>query len=197
MAIPGMLFTLPNLTNDEAAGLAVRAQAGDGAALDRLVMSHTRLAKHMAFSFRPLPGLDHEDLFQEAMLALHTSVARYDPSYRVPFSTYAAMMIRFGLWRRLKRERRYLDTRADFVECRDVGVPSFADDPVRELLHLCAEAEQRGEITADHVDVFVRRLQGVPDKQVCAELGIHRNTLGRRLTRTLIAIREALDADGC
>jgi RNA polymerase sigma-32 factor len=87
------------LEADEERRLIDRAQAGDRAALDALVRSHTPLvlkhALHVARSFRGAPA----DLVQEGMLGLLEAVRHFDLRKNVRLSTYATWWIRALLLR--------------------------------------------------------------------------------------------------
>jgi len=69
------------------ADLARRAQAGDKAATDELVMRVENLVKKMANDMKR-PGVEFEDLFQEGMIGALDAVKGFDPT-KAKWSTWA------------------------------------------------------------------------------------------------------------
>ncbi|MCU0893494.1 MAG: sigma-70 family RNA polymerase sigma factor [Rhodospirillales bacterium] len=76
--------------------LALRAEAGDDAAMERLVTSHLRFVVKIARSYRGW-GLPMSDLIQEGTLGLVQAVRRFDPDRGVRLSTYAAWPVRAAI----------------------------------------------------------------------------------------------------
>jgi RNA polymerase sigma-32 factor len=76
--------------------LALRAEAGDDAAMERLVASHLRFVVKIARSYRGW-GLPMSDLVQEGTLGLVQAVRRFDPDRGVRLSTYAAWPVRAAI----------------------------------------------------------------------------------------------------
>ena len=85
------------LLADETANLALRAQAGDAAALDRLSRAHTRLITSMALRIARGNGLDVADVVQEGHVALLYAVTKFDPDKGASFATYAVWWIRAAM----------------------------------------------------------------------------------------------------
>lgn len=79
------------LDPEEERDLARRAEAGDDAAMERLVTSHLRFVVKIAKSYRGW-GLPMSDLVQEGTLGLVQAVRRFDPNRGVRLSTYAAWL---------------------------------------------------------------------------------------------------------
>jgi RNA polymerase primary sigma factor len=90
----------PLLTRSEEVRLAVRIEAGDPAARQRLVESNLRLVVAIARSFRA-SSVELLDLIQEGTLGLMRAVERYDWRRGTRFSTYAAWWIRHGVMQAL------------------------------------------------------------------------------------------------
>lgn len=86
------------LTAEEEVELARRRDAGDGEALDRLIVANLRWAVELATRFRHAHGGDQDDLEQDAIGGLVTAARRYDPDRGVRFTTYATWWIRQGLF---------------------------------------------------------------------------------------------------
>lgn len=81
---------------EEERELALRAEAGDDAAMERLVLSHLRFVVKIARSYRGW-GLPMSDLVQEGTLGLVQAVRRFDPNRGVRLSTYAAWPVRAAI----------------------------------------------------------------------------------------------------
>jgi len=81
---------------EEERDLALRAEAGDDAAMERLVASHLRFVVKIARSYRGW-GLPMSDLVQEGILGLVQAVRCFDPDRGVRLSTYAAWPVRAAI----------------------------------------------------------------------------------------------------
>lgn len=86
----------PVLDADGERELALRAEAGDTEALNRLVASHLRLVIKTARSYRGW-GLPMSDLIQEGTLGLIQAVRRFDPDRGVRLSSYAIWSVRAAI----------------------------------------------------------------------------------------------------
>lgn len=86
----------PVLGAEEERDLAIRAEAGDAEALNRLVASHLRFVVKIARSYRGW-GLPMSDLVQEGTLGLIQAVRRFDPHRGVRLSTYALWSVRAAI----------------------------------------------------------------------------------------------------
>ncbi len=90
-------------TQPEESDLLPRAQAGDTSAREELVRQHSGLVWSAVRRFSRC-GEDSEDLFQIGALGLLKAIDRFDPSYKVQFSTYAVPLI-VGEIRRYLRDQ--------------------------------------------------------------------------------------------
>jgi RNA polymerase sigma-32 factor len=87
----------PMLSREDEFALARRwREAGDTAALHRLVGAYTRLVVATAARFRNY-GLPAGDLVQEGNVGLMQAAARFEPERDIRFSTYAAWWIRSAM----------------------------------------------------------------------------------------------------
>lgn len=91
---------LPLLSRLQTRELALRAQAGDRSARDRLVEHYLRLVAKIAF--RHFGSVPIEDLMASGAHGLTRAVELWDPR-RSPFATYARLWIRGAILRCLKR----------------------------------------------------------------------------------------------
>ncbi len=87
----------PLLSRESERELARRwAQERDGAALDGLVASYSRLVIKIAAKFRGY-GLPIDDLIQQGHMGLLEALMRFDPERNVRLSTYASWWIRASI----------------------------------------------------------------------------------------------------
>lgn len=87
---------------DEVKSLILRAQSGDEAAMEELIVKNTGLVKSAVRRFYGRGGSD-EDLYQLGAMGLVKAIKRFDVNFDVEFSTYAVPMI-FGEIRRFLRD---------------------------------------------------------------------------------------------
>lgn len=81
------------VTRDEETALIRRAQAGDGAAMERLIRASIRLVYRVTRRYR-CRSLSQDDLVQEGIMGLITAIERFDVSQGYRLSTYAMHWIR-------------------------------------------------------------------------------------------------------
>jgi RNA polymerase primary sigma factor len=119
----------PLLTKEQEIELAKRVEAGDEAAVQRLIQSNLRLVVHVAKRYlnRGLPLLD---LIQEGNFGLMRAVQKFDWRRGFRFSTYATWWIRQAI------------TRAIADKARTIRLPVHIQDRVREMNN-CWEALSR------------------------------------------------------
>ncbi len=96
---------IPLLSASEEVLLAKRAQAGDGAARRRLIVSNLRLVVSIAKKYLYF-GLPLLDMIEEGNLGLMKAVDRFDPDRGCKFSTYATWWIRQAVTRSLSNQGR-------------------------------------------------------------------------------------------
>jgi RNA polymerase primary sigma factor len=95
----------PLLTASEEIELAKRIEAGDRAALDRMVTSNLRLVVSIAKHYRG-HGLSLLDLIQEGVLGLIRAAEKFDWRRELKFSTYATWWIRQAVQRGIGNKAR-------------------------------------------------------------------------------------------
>lgn len=83
----------PLLTPEEKEDLWPLIQQGDKDAIDKMILSNTRLVVKIAKKYEG-NGIPLQDLIQEGVIGLQTAVQRFDPSLGYQFSTYAAFWIK-------------------------------------------------------------------------------------------------------
>ena len=111
--------------------LALRMQAGDKNAAERLVAQNEGYLTDLAWAYTPL--CEMEDLKQEAALALLDAARRFDPVHGTKLLTYATPVMEAAL----------SDYAARYAF--PLSVPTSRGSQLRTVAHLCAEAQDASE----------------------------------------------------
>lgn len=166
--------------------LALRAHAGDVAARHQLVEHNIALAINLTTRLWRA-GVDREDMFQEAALALTTAAAGFDPSFGVRFSTYAVVAITRHLLRfrhvELRRRARTEELDPDtlcYEQHQDLG----AALEVAELSQRLNRRERR---------LLEAWLAGSNHREIAQREGVTH----QRITQLFRRIRAKLGRKGC
>ena len=111
--------------------LALRIQAGDKNAAERLVAQNEGYLTELARAYTP--WCEMEDLKQEAALALLDAAGRFDPAYGTKLLTYATPAIEAAL--------------SDYAaqHFSSLSIPISRYNQLRRVAHLCAEAQDASE----------------------------------------------------
>ena len=111
--------------------LALRIQAGDKNAAERLLSQNEGYLTKLARAYTPWCEL--EDLKQEAALALLDAAGRFDPTYGTKLLTYATPAIEAAL--------------SDYASryAFPLSVPTSRGSQLRTVAHLCTEAQDASE----------------------------------------------------
>lgn len=111
--------------------LALRIQAGDKSAAERLVAQNEGYLTDLARAYTP--WCETEDLKQEAVLALLDAARRFDPAYGTKLLTYATPAIEAAL--------------SDYAaqHSSSLSIPISRGSQLRTVAHLCAEAQDTSE----------------------------------------------------
>ena len=143
--------------------LALRVQAGDKNAAERLISQNQGYLTELARAYTPWCEL--EDLKQEAALALLDAARRFDPAYGTKLLTYATPAIEAAL----------SDYAARYAF--PLSVPTSRGSQIRTVAHLRAEAQNTSD--AELVKV------------VCGELNVSAKVAGALIKeyRTLLMQR--------
>ncbi len=132
--------------------LALRIQAGDRRAAERLVSQNEGYITNLALNYA-----DHcelEDLKQEGAMALLEAAKKFDPSYGTKLLTYATPAMESAM--------------ADYgaQTSLSLSIPSSRYDQLRKVAHICVEAEDESEDTL--IDAVCEKLD--VSSKVAAEL---------------------------
>ena len=148
--------------------LALRMQAGDKNAAERLVSQNEGYLTDLARAYTPWCEL--EDLKQEAALALLDAAGRFDPAYGTKLLTYATPAIEAAL----------SDYAAQYSS--SLSIPISRYNQLRRVAYLCAEGWDSSD--AELVKV------------VCGELNVSAKVAGALIKeyRTLCGARQLGDA---
>ena len=147
--------------------LALRMQAGDKNAAERLVSQNEGYLTELARAYTP--WCEMEDLKQEAALALLDAAGHFDPAYGTKLLTYATPAIEVAL--------------SDYAAQHSsaLSIPASRYNQLRRVAYLCAEVQG----TADTGLV----------KAVCGELNVSAKTAKSLLNdyQTLFCVRQLGD----
>ena len=147
--------------------LALRIQAGDKNAAERLVSQNEGYLTELARAYTP--WCEMEDLKQEAALALLDAAGHFDPAYGTKLLTYATPAIEAAL--------------SDYAAQHSsaLSIPASRYNQLRRVAYLCAEVQG----TADTGLV----------KAVCGELNVSAKTAKSLLNdyQTLFCVRQLGD----
>ena len=147
--------------------LALRMQAGDKNAAERLVSQNEGYLTELARAYTP--WCEMEDLKQEAALALLDAARRFDPAYGTKLLTYATPAIEAAL--------------SDYASryAFPLSVSASRGSQLRTVTYLCAEGRDQSD--AELVKV------------VCGELNVSAKVAGALIKeyRTLFCVRQLGD----
>ena len=147
--------------------LALRIQAGDKNAAERLIAQNEGYLTELARAYTP--WCETEDLKQEAALALLDAAGRFDPAYGTKLLTYATPAIEAAL----------SDYAAQYSS--SLSIPISRYNQLRRVAYLCAEGWDSSD--AELVKV------------VCGELNVSAKVAGALIKeyRTLFCVRRLGD----
>ena len=147
--------------------LALRIQAGDKSAAERLVSQNEGCLTELARAYTP--WCETEDLKQEAALALLDAAGRFDPAYGTKLLTYAMPAM----------EAAMMDYAAQYSS--SLSIPISRYNQLRRVACLCAE-----ECDASDAELV---------KAVCGELNVSAKVAGALIKeyRTLFCVRQLGD----
>ena len=147
--------------------LALRMQAGDKNAAERLVSQNEGYLTDLARAYTP--WCEMEDLKQEAALALLDAAGHFDPAYGTKLLTYATPVIEAAL--------------SDYASryAFPLSVPTSRGSQFRTVAYFCAEAQDTSEAELT--------------KAVCGELKVSAKVAGALIKeyRTLFCVRQLGD----
>ena len=178
--------------------LIARAQAGDRAALERLVEENTGLIRAVARRYYDR-GVEADDLFQLASLGFLKAAAGFDPAFGTQFSTYAVPKIAGEIRRFLRDDgvvklSRSLKERAVLIrQTRERLAKALGREPVlselAEALALTPEEIAAAETAVSAVESIQ---QPAGDTGLSLEDVLSDSPMEERIVERL-ALRQALD----
>lgn len=203
---------LPSMSNEEAAELCHKAQAGDQDAMDKVVSHHTKLALHMATTYakwarHKLLFDDQDELFSVALEVLLRSVQKYD-STKVPFMAWAGLQMRFYLYNAVTRTSPAVQfpDNEDRLPSTEFAQPSqwqagSQHDAMRDLDSLLVSGMAQGLITQKQCNLVREYSHSLSYWEVEQTLGLKRGSACKEIDPALealsrmVAEEEARSAD--
>lgn len=190
----------PNLTDEEAAALVARIQAGEKEAEELLVNHFTRMSVLIARSFfhHRSAFYDENDMVQDAMISIVKQARSYNGS--VPFRSWAALGMRMTVWANawgeIRRKRRFWSDQEVDTGSEEWGALAFVEDVFKEtedhhdFLAIVAAAN----LTERQREIIRARAQGVPIRDLSEKHGIHLTTVNRDIAKAMDALRKLVNA---
>lgn len=167
-----------HLTESYPFELIKKAQAGNEDAVTQLLTQYRPMMEHaVSFSFSALraSGWSHEDLMQEAAIALTRAVGAYDAQRGVTFGAYARRCVRNRMTS-LVRASRKVNTRVVHKQAQEDVTPTFSLD--RERI-----SSLDAVLTAYERKVFALTCDGYKPSEISALLGRERKSVYNALCR--------------
>ena len=194
-------LTNPNVEypEKETLRLVILAKEGDEASFAFLVDKFKPLLDAAVAQYRAeLLPQDAEELSQEALVAFHSAVKSYDPSYKnVSFGLYAKICVNKAIisalraiWRRSRTDLVPIDDTLDvFGDVGDV-------DPASELIER-ENAEELSRRISEHLSEYENRVwwlyfSGLSSAQIARVVGRSPKSVGNALCRIRQKLRALL-----
>lgn len=182
------------LTDADAARLALLAQAGNQEARDTLAHSLMGLALFIAGAYSSQNRwVDEDEIRGEAFeVILRYGIDRYNLDSGIPVRTWAALVIRRRLASVVDKASRDMDGRAKLVEAYEAGecevAPPHLPDSKADLVRLLTWAQREGVITDLQASVLTLRGKGLLFDAIGDRLSIHRRKASREYAAALVAL---------
>ena len=192
----------PDAVSDQEAALIERAQGGDPAAFDELVIRHQRMV--FAVVLRML-GDEHEakDVAQDVFVRAYQSIQGFRREAKL--STWL-MSISMNLCRNRRRwwarRRRFIVASLDDpIDTEESAVGQMVADPAPSPAKRAEQRELQRQLTgalqllseSERSIVILRDIQGYAYEEIAEALHCHVGTVKSRLSRARLKLRALLD----
>ncbi len=169
---------------DSDGALAARSIAGDDRAFAEIVRRHKQFLYHLTVRLVGNPD-DALDLVQEAFVAAHGALKRYDPDR--PIRTWLARIAinKARDWQRKKRVRAVLRGVLTMADAPDIAADQVSvEQAVFDRAELAAVRRRIARLPAKLREVLIlRTVEGLPQAEVAEMLGISEKAVETRLYR--------------
>lgn len=178
-----------------------RAKMGDGKAIEDVLRRAEPLVRHVARQYS-VPGMDREDLEQEARIALWEALRDYRPDAGAAWTSFAWLCMRRRIVRLLRRSVRKdgwwllhvmpMDTTWDGDEEHGVCPPVAGDGPLPEELYFdrCSALQRVEEIahalSGRERDVVRLYAMGLSYKEIARTLGMPLKSVDNAMQRARV-----------
>jgi RNA polymerase primary sigma factor len=146
---------IPLLTAEQEKELAVRAQAGDKVARDKLVSSNLRLVVMAARHYTQNTSLSFEDLVQEGNFGLFRAAEDFNPEMGFRFSTYAMTWIKQAISRAILNHSRTIRLPIHILELQSKYKKA------QNALKMTLGREGTDEEIAEYLDIPLKKVKEI------------------------------------
>lgn len=185
----------PRTSSSEEFALGCRAFAGEVAARDALIESHVGLAYHLANRWKKYPGIEIDDLRQEALLTLCICARRFDP-VRYPgvrLSTFAGACIVGRLATYCAKHRRRELTNFDMDQIVDpTSLPASFEERDADNIWTAVEKLGRGERELLELHFGLDGRERLTFQEIGDRLALSKQAIHQKVSSTVAKLATAL-----
>lgn len=190
-------FVQSRLETDEA--LALRAQKGDEAATEELLLRYKNAVRALARRYF-LAGGETEDLVQEGMVGLYLAICNYRSDAEKSFKNFSRLCVTRRIYDVLRSTTKKGAPASDAVTLFDPQDTDFSDNaasPEDWLLNTERDAEFKMKLLKELSDfefrVVTMYLDGMSYAQICEATGKQMKSIDNALARSKRKLQQAFE----